>query len=185
MRDGGKLKYGLTIIPEEEFNRFHALVQSCFDQGRQRFSPTLETIGTDISWFPSCHRAYLAKHEALGVTMEDLGVRQEEFHIWITPAYQTPVFKFYMTLAHELVHGYAGLKYGHNAHWRRWFYRVMWHLHAGGFLPEPENELKMVLWGQGLSYNRVSGELELVTEAFDKARRDHSKVLDSYWKRIS
>lgn len=179
------MKYGLSQITEDEFDRLHQLVLSVFDEGRQRFSPTLATVGTDISWFPQCHRAYLAKHQALGVTMEDLGARQEEFHIWITPAYVGPVFKFYMTLAHELVHGYAGLKYGHNAHWRRWFYRVMWHLHAAGFIPEPESELQAVLWGQGISYNRSGNEFNLVTEAFAKAEEDHDKVLDNFWKRTA
>lgn len=179
------MKYGLSQITEDEFDRIHSMVLAVFDEGRQRFSPTLATIGTDIDWFPTVHRAYLAKHQALGVTMEDLGQREEEFHIWITPGYREPLFKFYMTLAHELVHGYAGLKYGHNAHWRRWFYRVMWHLHESGMIPTPESELKAVMWGQGLSYNRVSGEFELVTEAFEKARKDHHKVIENYWKRIS
>lgn len=166
----------------------HQFVQAVFDEGHQRFTPQLMAIGTEVSWFPKCHQQYLVHSDSLGVTMEDYDEHQKEFHIWITPAYRAPVFKFYMTLAHELVHGYAGLKYGHNAHWRRWFYRVLWHLNESKLIPEPESSLGAICWSVGRTYNRTglpSVEKALIQEAFQKAKSEHVQVVENYWKRIN
>lgn len=184
------MRYGLTQISEEEFEKLHTFVRACFDQGRQRFSPRLVTISTEAEWFPEEHRPYLADCSSLGVTMETREKHQEEFHIWITPQYTQPVFRFYMTLVHELVHGYAGLKYSHNAHWRRWFYRVMWHVISADIIPKPESSLEQVLFSVECSYNGgaqpywQSGALDLVREASAKALSEHNVILDNYWKRL-
>ena len=178
------MKYGLTQISKEEFDNLHAFVRACFDQGYQRRDPPLlKSISIHHSWAPQEHQEYLARNDSLGVTMGT-----HEFDIWITPAYKGPVFKFYMTLAHELVHGYAGLKYGHNAHWRRWFYRVLFHLVEAKIIPTPESDIQSVLLSVELSYNPKwwqSGAAGLVDEAINKAQQEHSKVLDSYWSRLA
>lgn len=181
------MRYGLPQISQGEFDNFHKFVQACFDEGRQRFSPELVTIGTDINWFPQLHQAYLAKDTSLGVTMEDYGEYQSKFHIWINPAYKEPSFRFYATLAHELVHGYAGMKYSHNAHWRRWFYRVLYHLMGSELIPQPLDSIRMVCYGLGINYNHrsASSELQLIDEAFVQAQKEHPKVLENYWRRLS
>lgn len=180
------MRYGLTQIPQSEFDTLHTFVKACFDEGRQRFSPTLETIGTNFTWFPEVHQDYLASNVALGTTMEISEEHQKKFHIWITPQYKEPVFKFYMTLVHELVHGYAGLKYGHNAHWRRWFHRVMWHAIAAKVIPEPDSSVDLVLYSVECNYNYGTPEsaYQLVRESISQAWKEHSKILDNYWRRL-
>lgn len=179
------MKYDLPQISEEEFDRFHAFVQSVFDQGRQRFSPELQRITTVNEGFHPEHAAYLKSTDSLAVTMENRGEHQEKFSIWVNPAYKEPSFRFYTTLAHELTHGYAGLKYGHNSHWRRWFYRVLWHLDRSAMIPASEEPLRLVCYGMGLQYNTVSSsqELYLVDEAFAKAEEEHPQVEDNFWER--
>lgn len=178
------MKYGLTQISKEEFDNFHTFVQACFDQGYQRRDPPLlKSISIHQSWAPTEYQGYLAKSDSLGVTMGT-----HEFDIWITPSYQSPVFKFYMTLAHELVHGYAGLKYGHNVHWRRWFYRVLWHLVEAKMIPEPESTPAEVLFSVERVYNQKYWEPSaqaLVDEAMAKAIDEHEKVMASYWRRLA
>ncbi len=181
--------YKLSLIPREEFNNLHSFVQACFDEGRQKFNTKLKTISTDIDDFPACHRPYLARCDALGVSMADRGMTNKEFHIWITPSYEKLSYRFYMTLAHEMVHGYAGLQYGHNAHWRRWFYRVLWHLNEAKMIPEPESELRMVAFSVECSYNHSTDYTKslhaLPVEAFAKAEEEHGRVLKNFWKRIN
>lgn len=182
----GSMKYDLTQISEEEFRVLHTFVQACFDQGKQQFSPVLTRITNQNEGFDPHHMEYIAKDGALAVTLENRGDYQTRFQIWVTSAYKAS-FSFYQTLAHELVHGYAGLKYGHNAHWRRWYYRVMWHLIEAKMIPTPESPLREVCFQTGLGYNYTSAkaELDLIDEAFTKAEEEHDHVLQNYWKRIN
>lgn len=171
-------------MPRKEFDEFHSFVLACFDQGHQRFHPKLRRITTDKTGYAPEHEAYLEKGDALAVTMEGWTDIETEFDIWVTPTYyrNSPLFR--ATLAHELVHGYAGLKYGHNAHWRRWYYRVMWHLQKAHFLGM--RDLPQELYDTEKRYNRVSmvqGET-LLCEAAETAEAEHSQVLESFWKRI-
>lgn len=185
-QDGSSLKtYKLSVIPREEFEQFHTFVQAVFDEGRQRFSNQLITVSTDIDDFPTVHQGYLAKSDSLGVAMADWGKNNEEFHLWMTPSYKFPSFKFYMTLAHELTHGYAGLQYGHSAHWRRWFYRVLFHLVQAKMMPKPASGLELVFYSVESAYNHSSNDLHsLPIEALAKASSEHDKVLSNYWSRL-
>lgn len=135
------LTYKLPLISRNDFDMFHEFIRSVFDEGRQRFNPRLNIISNERLDFPERDAEYLKDCTSLGVCMEPSGAYQSYFNIWVTPSYKEPVFKFWMTLAHELTHGYAGVKYGHNAHWRRWFYRVLWHLNHTDLMPKPEDDL--------------------------------------------
>lgn len=179
------MKYELPQISEDQFTDFHSFVQSCFDLGRQQFDPKLTRITTVNKGFNPLHAEYLRKSDALAVTMENHGDYQKRFQIWVNPCYKEPSFGFYMTLAHELVHGYAGLKYGHNAHWRRWLYRVMWHLDRSSMIPEAVDGLELVCFNTGLRYNYTNhkAELDLIEEAFRVAEQEHDKVEENFWKR--
>jgi hypothetical protein len=171
-------------MTEAEFHEFHTFVQACFDQGRQRFHPELRRITTDKTGYSPEHEAYLKTTTALAVTMEGRGDYQKAVDIWVNSSYYRNGPRFRATLAHERVHGYAGLKYGHNAHWRRWFYRVLWHLQKADLLGL--DDLASFTCGVELTYNHVSwtsGNL-LLCEAAEKAEAEHSQVLENYWKRI-
>lgn len=189
--------YRLNAISEEEFNRFHSLVRAVFDQGRQRFDGRLRTVTDDPTLFPKSEQEYLAQNKALGVTFKLRGEEFGTFHIWMNPAYAEPSFSFFNTLAHELCHGYAGVGYGHNAHWRRWYYRVMYHLWENGFISTPDEDptdpdrypgetLEIMCYAKGFQYNRIDSsqdELGLVREAFAKAKSDSDKVKENYFRR--
>lgn len=179
-------QYGMSVIPREDFEEFHTFVQAVFDEGRQRFSPVLASISQDTRFAPECHIPHLASCDSLGVTMEDFGKSKQEFHIWMNPAYKLPTFRFYMTLAHELTHGYAGLQYGHAPHWRRWYYRVLCHLIEAKMMPVPESDIEMILYAVEARYNHSVGDLfALPVEARNKAKEEHQKVLENYWSRIA
>lgn len=184
---GSDLKYNLSVISQEEFETFHTLVQSVFDEGRQVYHPKLMQVSTDWTEMPEVHHAYLTKSDCLGVCMSELGMENEEFHVWITPSYIAPMYKFYMTLAHELCHGYVGTRYGHNAHWRRWFYRVLWHLNEAKLIPEPESELKWVGVSVEYCYNYKPNVDPMLTimEAFNKAKSEHSQVMNNFLGRMN
>lgn len=177
--------YDLEVIGFLEFDLIHTYVQSIFDQGRRRTDVKLKTMTNKIAHCPQGHWPYLAESDCLGVSMTDHG-KPDEFHVWINPAYKAPVFKFYMTLAHELTHGYVGLGYGHNAHWRRWFYRVLWHLVESKLIPEPEDALKFVCISVEHAYNHVLKVDPMLTilEAFNKAQSEHSVVNSNYLIRL-
>lgn len=184
----GDYDYNLPILPQEEFDLLHTFVLAIFDQGRQRFKMDLKTVTVDPYECPENHLNYLLTSDSLGVSMT-ARFRPEEFHIWINPAYKKPVFKFYMTLVHELVHGYAGMSYGHNAHWRRWFYRTLWHLHEVGFIPRPVDELKMVCLSVEYTYRNGEARIYVdpmltILEAFSKAEKEHDQVKANYFKRL-
>lgn len=119
--------------------------------------------------------------------MEPEGSYQEYFNIWITPRYELATFRFYLTLAHELTHGYAGLKYGHNAHWRRWFYRVVWHLNEAKFFPHYKSGLLYDLMPVEYQYNQSPKHDPVLTtlEAFRKAENEHDQVMENYLKRVN
>ncbi len=179
------MKYDLSVISREEFDTIHTFVQAVFDEGRQRFSPTLMTVSTNIKDFPPVHQAHLAKCDSLGVAMSDFDKAKDEFHLWMTPSYKLPAFRFYMTLAHELTHGYAGLQYGHSAHWRRWFYRVLSHLVIAKMIPKPASPINMLLFSVESCYNHAGGDLfALPVEATAKVNEEHDRVMQNYWERI-
>lgn len=177
--------YDLPALDVVEFQQLHSFVKAVFDEGRQRFKMELATVTNQIAMCPPSHWPYLTKCDCLGVSMQAQG-KPEEFHIWINPAYKKPVFKFYMTLTHELVHGYAGLQYGHNSHWRRWFYRTLWHLVEGSMIPMPEDELKYVCCTVEHAYNHTPKLDPMLTilEAFNKAEGEHDKVKANYFRRL-
>lgn len=178
------MDYELPQMSREEFTEFHEYVRACFDQGRQRFNPELRRITTDPTGFDPEHEAYLKTTESLAVCMEGRGDYQEQFDIWVNPSYKEDSARFRLTLAHELTHGYAGLKYGHNAHWRRWYYRVLYHLHSAGFIEGPSIGTFMVQTES--RYNTVSllqGNL-LIQEAVEKADSEHNTVTTNYLKRM-
>ncbi len=178
------MKYDLPQMDEAEFVQFHTLVQACFDQGRQRFHPQVRRVTTNKTGYSPSHETYLKTTTALAVCMEGFGDYQKEFDIWVNPAYVKNTPRFRATLAHELVHGYAGLKYGHNAHWRRWYYRVMWHLQKAGMMGL--RDLAAFCHGVEYAYNQVSfisGD-QLLVESAERAKEEHSKVMASYWKRL-
>lgn len=178
------MKYELPQMDEAHFMEFYTFVLSCFDQGRQRFQPQLRRITTEKTGYSPHHEAYLRETTALAVAMEGMGDYQKEFDIWVNPAYGKDNPRLRATLAHELVHGYAGLKYGHNTHWRRWYYRVLYHLQHADLLGL-EN-LPEFVYNVELSYNQVSvrqGET-LIIESANKAKEEHAQVLKNYWKRI-
>lgn len=134
---------------------------------------------------PEYHWDYLLKTDSLGVSMTVAGA-PEKFHVWINPAYTEPSFKFYMTVAHELVHGYAGLQYGHGPQWRRWFYRTLWHLVEAGFIPKPQSELKYICLSVESNYNRSIkiDPMLTIAEALHKAEQEHDKVNDNYFRKL-
>lgn len=177
--------YDLDVIGPLEFDLLHTYVKAIFDQGRQRFDMRLATMTNKVALCPQAHWPYLTKTDSLGVSMTEIG-KPEEFHVWINPQYKKPLFKFYMTLAHELVHGYVGMKYGHNAHWRRWFYRVLWHLVEAEFIPEPQDPLKYVCITVEHAYNHVLRVDPMLTilEAFSKAKSEHEAVNENYFRRL-
>lgn len=179
------INYDLDVISEEEFNLLHCYVKSIFDQGRQRFKMDLVTCTNKIALCPQEHWPYLTESDSLGVSMTAQG-NPEEFHIWLTPAYKKPQFKFYMTLVHEMVHGYAGLKYDHGPQWRRWFYRTLWHLVQAGFIPEPLDELKYVCLSVEYTYCKAVKVDPMLTilEALNKAEQEHDIVNDNYFRRL-
>lgn len=180
-------KYNLSVIPEEEFTTFHTFVKAVFDEGRQWYKPELMTISQDWADMPEIHHAEMRKSDCLGVSMADEGMHHEEFHIWMSPSWAHPVFKFYMTLAHELCHGYVGLQYDHTPSWRRWFYRTLWHLNRAQLIPQPLDELKYVCITVELAYNlkpKVDPMLTIL-EAFHKAESEHDKVLDNFVGRLA
>lgn len=117
--------------------------------------------------------------------MEGRGDYQKYFDIWVNPSYKHDSARLRCTLAHELTHGYAGLKYGHNAHWRRWYYRVLYHLSNAGFIHYPDLEDFMV--GVEYLYNHSSSWSQgdrLVDEAISKANDEHNTVTTNYLKRM-
>lgn len=177
--------YDLSILPVDQFEPVHAFVRAVFDQGRQRFKMDLATVTSSVAQSPQAFWDYLNKTDSLGVSMKAEG-ETEKFHIWITPSYKQPLFKFYMTLVHELVHGYAGMQYGHNAHWRRWFYRTLWHLVEAGMMPAPEDELKYVCTTVEHAYNYTPKLDPMLTilEAFHKAESEHDQVMKNYFIRL-
>lgn len=181
------LKYNLPLISRNDFDMFHTFVQSVFDEGRQRFNPRLNIISNQWVDFPEPDDVYLSNCTSLGVCMEPPGAYQSYFNIWINPSYKDPVFKFWMTLAHELTHGYVGAKYGHNAHWRRWFYRVMWHLNETFLIPEPEDSLFSICICQEFTYNQsIKLDCALtVREAFSKAEKEHDKIKTNFIRRMN
>lgn len=171
-------------MTEAEFHELHTFVQACFDQGHQRFHPRLRRITTAKTGYSPSHEAYLKTTTSLAVTMEGMGDYQKEFDIWVNPAYTKNTPRFRATLAHELVHGYAGLKYGHNAHWRRWYYRVLWHLQKADLLKI--RDLSDFVCSVEMAYNQVSWNsgIVLLCEAQEKAEEEHKDVLQNFWKRI-
>ncbi len=171
-------------MERESFDNLHLMVRACFDEGRQRFHPTLTRITIHNSGFRKDHAEYIEKDQCLAVALENGGL-QKNFSIWVNPSYTGDCYWFRATLVHELVHGYAGLRYGHNAHWRRWYYRVMWHMAQTGYLIINPDKLENLCLDVGLNYNYVGGELTLVREAFAKAESEHSQVLSNFWKRIN
>lgn len=180
-----KTKYNLGLISEEQFNDLHDFVRAVFDQGRQRFKSELRIISNDASDFPG-DREYLQNCGSLGVCMEPQGAYQKYFNIWISPNYAWPSRRFYMTVAHELTHGYAGLKYGHNAHWRRWFYRVWFHLNKANFLPWTSPDPMYDLLSVEHQYNQTVTIDPVLTirEALNKADKEHDQVMENYLMRL-
>ncbi len=180
-----KYAYDLTTISHDQFDILHTFIRSVFDQGRQRFTINLATMTNQAGLCPEYHWPYLFKTDSLGVSMTARG-NSSEFHVWINPSFREPLFKFYMTLVHELVHGYAGLSYGHNAHWRRWFYRTMWHLVQAEIIPAPEDELKYVCTTVEHSYNQSPKIDPMLTilEAFNKAESEHEVVKTNYFRKL-
>lgn len=182
------LKYNLPLISRNDFDMFHEFIKSVFDEGRQRFNPRLNIISNQRLDFPERDAEYLKDCTSLGVCMEPPGAYQSYFNIWINPAYKDAVFKFWMTLAHELTHGYVGAKYGHNSHWRRWFYRVMWHLNQTDLMPKLDvDNLFWVCINQEYIYN-LSPTLDpalTIREAFSKAEKEHDKVKTNFIRRMS
>lgn len=186
-RKVGAVRYDLTTISRAEFNNFHSAVQAVFDQGHQHFSPELLTMTSSPDSFPKQEQADIAKYQAMGLTFKLSGEEHGTFHIWINPAYTVPSWGFYDTLAHELVHGYAGVGYGHKAHWRRWYYRTMWHLKDLELMDVPD-DLDLLCYAKGIGYNHSphkQKELHLVWEAFSRAEDDRDKVRENYFRRIS
>lgn len=180
------MKYNLPVLSEDDFSDLHTFVQACFDLGRQRFSPTLKTVSNNWTDLPEIHHGYLAKCQSLGVAMTAPAEEHGDFHLWMTPQWETASQSFYNTLVHELVHGYAGLQYGHNAHWRRWLYRVRWHLNEAFMTPMYIHDLRMHCFNIGLTYNKSkeNNEFDLLVEAFATAKEEHNQVMDNYWKRL-
>lgn len=179
--------YNLPQIDEKVFEAFNTMVQACFDQGKQRSEHRLLTISTEVAHLHKTHAAYVNKHQPLAVAIA-AGKHLEDFNVWVNPQYKEDSFKFRLTLAHELVHGYAGIQYGHSAHWRRWYYRVVTHLYMAEFIPEPVDKLPVVLWGTGMRYNHTGDkrqEIDLVTEAMAKAKSEHDDVIENFWSRIA
>lgn len=179
------MKYELPQLSEDEFNTFHTFVKACFDQGRQRFSPELRRITTERDGFSPHHTAYLKTTDSLAVCMEGFDDYQTQFDIWVNPQYKEASPRFFMTLAHELTHGYAGLKYGHNAHWRRWYYRVLWHIKAAGFF-KPEDPVEHLMYSVECMYNQASlrSGVELIHEAMTRAESEHSQVMSNFSRRM-
>ena len=181
------VRFNLSQISKEEFDNLHSLVKACFDQGRQRVTPKLRSISNDVEDMPEVHRENLrATSDALALTMTTHGTRADVFDIWMLPQLLPGNFRFYQTLVHELVHGYAGIYCGHNAHWRRWFYRTLWHADQAQMLPEHESELRMICFSVGTRYTKDDPwkELKLIDEAFSKAESEHTKVMDAYLERV-
>lgn len=178
--------YQLPQMPKSEFKEFNNFVRACFDQSKARKVPELKRIDVHVKGHHPRHVKYIEKFQPLAVTVVSGKDMDTAFSIWVNPAYRDDTFKFRMTLAHELAHGYAGVKYGHSAHWRRWFYRVMWHLDSAEFLPEHEDPLSLICFASGHLYNHSDkSERHLVEEAFEQADREHKDVLDSYWERTT
>lgn len=177
------MKYNLKILPYSEFEVFHAAVQAVFDLGRSPI-PNIISVTTEIPEAPLVHQKYLTKSGAMGVMMNRASGTSSDLCLWINPQFKETSYFFYMVLAHELTHGYAGLQYGHAAHWRRWFYRVMYHLTEVDLLPPSEDPLNMVCWGVEYTYNRTCNNMaESVLEAFDRAEKDHEQFLENFEKR--
>lgn len=184
-RSGNKdYDYNLQVIPQYEFNLIHCFVEAIFDQGRQQFDMKLMTITDQISLCPQKWWEYINKEQPLGCSMPDPD--PEKFHIWMNPAFKLPYFKFYMVLLHELTHGYAGMQYGHNSHWRRWYYRVLWHCVKAEMIPKPVDQLKYVCVMVEKEYNRTVKVDPMLTilEAFSKAEKEHDQVMSNYFRRL-
>lgn len=187
MAGSDSVKFNLSQMSKGEFDQFHAFVQACFDQGRQRVTPKLRAISNDIADMPEIHRGYLqTTSEIYALTMTTQGTRAETFDIYMIPQLLPGSFRFYLTLTHELVHGYAGLYCGHNAHWRRWLYRVLCHLDMAGMLPEHEDPVRLVCFSTGMGYTKGTSkqEVDLVKEVFTRAENEHTKVMDAYTERL-
>lgn len=181
------LNYNLSVISEDEFTTFHTFVQAVFDEGHQWYKPKLMTVSQAWADMPEIHHATMKNSDCLGVSMADAGMAREEFHVWMSPSWEWPSFKFFMTLAHELCHGYVGLQYDHTPNWRRWFYRTLWHLNKQWMLPQPEDDLKYVCVTVEHAYNtrpKVDPMLTIL-EAFNKAESEHDRVLDNYFGRLA
>lgn len=182
----GHMKYNLPALSEADFTTVHTFVQACFDEGRQRFKPELLTVSKDWRDFPKHFQDELKARQSMGVAMHELGESGKTFHLWMNPSWHLPTQRFYNTLIHELVHGYAGLFYGHSQQWRYWYHRVMWHLNETDIMPNPSKSLHIQCFNVDLNYNKGAGSSwDSVIFAFHAAKRDHDKVLDNYVKRLS
>ena len=176
------MKYNLSLLSEEDFQQYHLFVKACFAESvHRRYTPELATVSSDWSDFPKSHQISLAESDSLGMTMSDFGEVNRKFHIWMTPSYRSPSTQFYKTLLHELCHGYAGLTQGHNAHWRRWYYRVLAHAVWGNIL---DIKLPETCYAVERCYNSVGDLMSLPIEAANKAKEEHDRVMDRYMRSL-
>lgn len=177
------MNYNLKILSYSDFQVFDAAVQACFDLSRRVYKTQLVSVTDDWQDLPKEHHQYMQEKKSLGTTMDETGNHQI-FHTWVNPQFIRPSYKFYHTLVHELCHGYAGLQYGHAAHWRRWFYRVSWHLDQAKLMPKPASPLPMLCWNVEYIYNRKSENMMgTVLEAHKRAEEEHEQFLVNFEKR--
>lgn len=173
--------YQLSMMEKADFDIFHSVIQATMDQGRKRSNPELVRITTENEGFIEEHSDYLEKEKPLGCTMIING-DYDRFAVWMNPSF-VDHRNFRITLAHELTHGYVGVAYQHSAHWRRWFYRVLWHLDRQDLLKiEPDDDpLMHIAFYRGIQYVRNTEhyyrERLLVEEAFEQAEAEHDNVL--------
>lgn len=107
------------------------------------------------------------------------------FHLWMNPSWQLATNAFYTTMTHELVHGYAGLQYGHGPQWRHWFSRVMFHVNEARMLPNYDENLYMRCFNVDLTYNKsATSSMDTVVKSFNTASSEHPAVKTNYLERL-
>lgn len=179
-------RFDLKQMDQDVFEDFHNLVLAVFDEGKQRVKPRLRYIGHSTEGLDESHADFIMDEAPLGLATANLADAPGEFFdIWMSPSFAGDSFYFRKTLAHELVHGYTGIQCGHNAHWRRWVYRVLMHLHKADMILT--NDIHEVCFTEGWRYIKDPAKLEqedlLIEEVHRKVNKEHDRVLAHYFRR--
>lgn len=173
------------ILSEEDFNLFHAGVLATRLAGRHT-SGKLMLLTDDYRDLPEELHRYIEREKPLGYCVSPTGWNEKVFEVWVTPAYQDST-QFRCTLLHELLHGYVGISYGHNAHWRKHMYSALFHMAELGLMqPQGDEQVDpedIARYGLRNYVKDVHKEAVLRHQAIEQAKGAHPLVRELFNQR--